>query len=104
MPGVGAVRALQTCCAPRCAEISFLSSHTHIARVSEIRKARGPLIERTIHVVQGHDSGAWLWCSRDDLVIEAVRKVRGKACAPTVVLFTSPVTDDQGQRGFTACV
>ena len=25
---------------------------------------------------QGSDRGAWLWCSKDDFVIEAVRKVR----------------------------
>lgn len=26
---------------------------------------------------QGSDRGAWLWCSKDDLVIDAVKKVRG---------------------------
>ncbi len=23
-----------------------------------------------------HDAGAWLWCSKDDLVIDAVKKVK----------------------------
>ena len=26
--------------------------------------------------VQSNDSGAWLWCSQDDWVIDAIRKVR----------------------------
>ena len=25
--------------------------------------------------VQSNDSGAWLWCSEDDFVIDAIRKV-----------------------------
>ena len=36
-----------------------------------------------------HDAGAWLWCSKDDLVIDAVRKVRRGKGAEERCVFCS---------------
>ena len=71
--------------------------------------------------VQKEDVGAWLWCAKDDFVIDAVRKVRkasglmsaallvAKPDSPedttgALATFLLRLTDDPRQRRLVACL